>query len=707
MLLVNKLILSLVIVIQTSGETRSKRGVPSLPDYFSRRVQPRIDTGVGIVKDHVVPAIFETALTLGNAGVTAVTQFGRAAKPVMQESAAHMHHVVSEHIAPGLQAGVRTLGDHAAAGADRVSAAMLGHERHQRVSETVGAFGTIAKFITGVNETSEYDDYADYVDYAEYHDPVYMRHQDYYSYDDSSQLVYPESRDVFYDYPFVPSNPTNPYANQQYSTNTERIDHNYVANDYFYGAEARNVEDQIDRNGYADPQGQTVEEALYVIGKNVLGTNVTNRLLPVAAQLTRGLGLVGAGFNTIGGAIRGDNKKSQGRQGVLGPPGGGRITQNAPTCTTPSGGSGRCRDIQACPLLLADLNALRGSICFKSLFVPGVCCPDNPYEVLGGNQNPDQGNINVIDDSVNTINTYPPQPPTLPPPQYPTVPSVSDLPPPDLGPTFQPAHTVPHNTVPGSEARCGSVHVPQGRIVGGNETFEGEVPWMSAIYLHGGGRREFWCGGTLVTDRHVLTAAHCTKDKNKKSFLPSQFTVRVGEWDLSDQDNYSVEVQVESIVAHPNFRPNGFYNDVAVFTLKQAVPFSQYIQPICLPTGRYSQEKFTHSLPMALGWGTTYYDGEEVPVLRGVPLPVWTNEDCDSAYFQPITEVFLCAGYADGGRDACQGDSGGPLMLYDEEVSSWLLIGIVSFGNRCAEPGYPGVYTRLTHFLDWIVANIS
>merc|ERR1712088_720243 len=152
--------------------------------------------------------------------------------------------------------------------------------------------------------------------------------------------------------------------------------------------------------------------------------------------------------------------------------------------------------------------------------------------------------------------------------------------------------------------------------------------------------------------------------KNKKSFLPSQFTVRVGEWDLSDQDNYSVELPVTSIIAHPNFRPNGFYNDVAIFTLKQPVQFSQYIQPICLPTGRYSKEDFTHTLPLALGWGTTYYDG--------------------------------------GGRDACQGDSGGPLMLYDESVSSWLLIGIVSFGNRCAEAGYPGVYTRLTHFIDWI-----
>ena len=88
---------------------------------------------VGAVGRHVVPALVETAINIGNAGVTAVAQLGRAAKPVVEESAAHMHHVVSEHIAPGISASMRTLGNQAAQGADRMSEAVLGTERHQRV----------------------------------------------------------------------------------------------------------------------------------------------------------------------------------------------------------------------------------------------------------------------------------------------------------------------------------------------------------------------------------------------------------------------------------------------------------------------------------------------------------------------------------------------------------------------------------------------
>jgi len=693
----------LMVVTHTSGETRQKRAVPTVGEYFERRVRPRIDSGVGLVKHYVVPALVETALNMGNAGVTAVTQLHRGAKPAAAESAAHIHHVVTEHLAPAFSAASRTLTDATVDSTDRVAEVMLGHERHHRVHETIDAFGTLAKFVSGSNATEAEERGLDtaYNDYGALHPPLYPPTiPEYYDYGAQEyQQEYQEEGSVYYDYPYLPEQQQQQqYAEEPVHVHEHDHDHghwsqpelNYLSNDYSSGwAEGRNLDaENPDRQGSGE---QTVEEALYVIGKNILGRNVTNRLLPVAAQLTRGLGLVGHGFNTIGGAVMGEKKRSSdtGRQGSL--------QASAPTCSTPTGGSGHCRDIQDCPLLLADLVQLRGSICFKSLFVPGVCCPDDPFAVLQPQQGQQQGQQGVEA----PVQALPPPPPP------PSLPSIADLPPVDLGPDFVPAETIQHNLVPGTAAACGAVRVPQGRIVGGNETYEGEVPWMSAIYLHGGGRREFWCGGALITERHVITAAHCTKDKNKKSFLPSQFTVRVGEWDLSDQDNYSVELPVTSIVAHPNFRPNGFYNDVAIFTLKQPVQFSQYIQPICLPTGRYSKEDFTHTLPLALGWGTTYYDGEEVPILRGVPLPVWTNRDCDAAYFQPITEVFLCAGYADGGRDACQGDSGGPLMLYDESVSSWLLIGIVSFGNRCAEAGYPGVYTRLTHFIDWIVANIT
>ena len=117
---------------------------------------------------------------------------------------------------------------------------------------------------------------------------------------------------------------------------------------------------------------------------------------------------------------------------------------------------------------------------------------------------------------------------------------------------------------------------------------------------------------------------------------------------------------------------------------------------------------------MALGWGTTYYDGHEVDILRGVPILVWTNEDCDQAYFQPITEVFMCAGYADGGRDACQGDSGGPLISprpnnlkrkndFHERME---LVGVVSFGQKCGTPN-PGGYTRTNRFIKWIIDSMT
>lgn len=97
--------------------------------------------------------------------------------------------------------------------------------------------------------------------------------------------------------------------------------------------------------------------------------------------------------------------------------------------------------------------------------------------------------------------------------------------------------------------------------------------------------------------------------------------------------------------------------------------------------------------------------GKESTVQRQAVLPVWRNEQCDTRYQQQITNNFLCAGYIQGGKDACQGDSGGPLMLRIE--GRWTQIGIVSFGNKCGEPAYPGVYTRVSEYIDWIKNNMK
>lgn len=166
-------------------------------------------------------------------------------------------------------------------------------------------------------------------------------------------------------------------------------------------------------------------------------------------------------------------------------------------------------------------------------------------------------------------------------------------------------------------------------------------------------------------------------------FRASQYTARFGEYNLRVTDPGESEIfQISEIRIHPQFTGTGFYNDLALFKLERPVSFSDYIQPICLPSNSQRTESFIGQVPTIVGWGTTYYGktlswstscflssmnctfmmmavrlelgGRESTVLREVQLPVWRNDDCDRAYLQPITDVFICAGYADGGKDACQ-----------------------------------------------------
>uniref|UniRef100_A0A1A9VDF7 Peptidase S1 domain-containing protein n=1 Tax=Glossina austeni TaxID=7395 RepID=A0A1A9VDF7_GLOAU len=349
-------------------------------------------------------------------------------------------------------------------------------------------------------------------------------------------------------------------------------------------------------------------------------------------------------------------------------------------CRTPSGRPGRCEDLSSCPALLLNLSSLRESLCFKSLFVPGVCCPI-----------PEQSTVLTTQRPLKLTTKRPPTTATTKKPQ--TRPSLS--PSLVLIPHIKPTTSTTASPLDSNGGEniidpedCGQQEYSAGRIVGGVEAPNGQWPWMAAIFLHGSKRTEFWCGGSLIGSK----------------FAARQFTVRLGDIDLSTDAEPSAPVTfaVKEVRAHERFSRIGFYNDIAILVLDKPVRKSKYVIPVCLPKdGRVPQnERLPGRRATVVGWGTTYYGGKESTSQRQAELPIWRNDDCDRSYFQPINENFICAGYSDGGVDACQGDSGGPLMMrYD---SRWIQLGVVSFGNKCGEPGYPGVYTRLTQYLDWI-----
>jgi len=150
---------------------------------------------------------------------------------------------------------------------------------------------------------------------------------------------------------------------------------------------------------------------------------------------------------------------------------------------------------------------------------------------------------------------------------------------------------------------------------------------------------------------------------------------------------------------HPAYLINDDGRDAALLKLSSPLVLSDYVSPICLtdvavPTGTNC---------VATGWGETENPAESNLVLREVPLPIISQAECTASYGVWITPYTVCAGYMSGGRDTCQGDSGGPLVC--DIAGSWQLHGLTSFGFGCAEPDYPGVYTRMSELIAWVTAS--
>ncbi|XP_058797839.1 venom protease-like [Phymastichus coffea] len=240
---------------------------------------------------------------------------------------------------------------------------------------------------------------------------------------------------------------------------------------------------------------------------------------------------------------------------------------------------------------------------------------------------------------------------------------------------------------------CGISAQDQNRVIGGKPTRTRGWPWVAALIRDGDTK----CGGVLITDRHVLTAAHCIWRYKSKDFR-----VRLGEYDLRfPNETRALDFRVVDFRIHPDYSPSTLDNDIAILKIHRPTIFNTYIWPICLPpVGAI----FENKQATVVGWGMTEFAGAGSYVLMEVTVPVWPYEKCAVKYVQEITTKHLCAGAYEGNGDSCQGDSGGPLMIQLNN-GRWVNIGIVSWGIGCGNPDQPGIYTKVNAYLDWIFTN--
>lgn len=237
----------------------------------------------------------------------------------------------------------------------------------------------------------------------------------------------------------------------------------------------------------------------------------------------------------------------------------------------------------------------------------------------------------------------------------------------------------------------------------------GEFPWMAAILheetIEGFSEKlsVYKCGGSLVNQKVVITAAHCVDD-NKK------YKVRLGEWDTQiDSEIFpNKEVNVETIIIHPNYKSKVLFNDIAILILTEPVTITENIDVTCLPT---SNSISTATECYTTGWGKDSFgkDGKYQVILKKIELPIVNRNKCQQQlrqtrlgkYFR-LDPSFICAG-GEEGKDACKGDGGSPLVCaIPGHPDRYEQVGIVAWGIGCGEKDIPGVYVNVAMFRSWI-----
>ena len=243
----------------------------------------------------------------------------------------------------------------------------------------------------------------------------------------------------------------------------------------------------------------------------------------------------------------------------------------------------------------------------------------------------------------------------------------------------------------------------QSRVLGGGDAEVGAWPSMAAIVTAGMFPLEerFFCGGTVISERWILTAAHCLYDPFGVETQPADIRVVVGINDL--RDDTATELVVTGIYRHPQF-------DAGVGTLQNDLALLELANVVSVPATALFDgdlEAYNDTLGFITGWGATdsnQFSGSEIypNLLQDASVPLVSLERCNSAesYQGGILDTQVCAGFRQGGVDSCVGDSGGPLFIIQggEQVQ----VGITSFGNGCGLPNFYGIYTNISAYSGWI-----
>lgn len=360
-------------------------------------------------------------------------------------------------------------------------------------------------------------------------------------------------------------------------------------------------------------------------------------------------------------------------------------------CVTPGFVDGECNYLRHCPSLFVilkrnplsnnDREYLKKSQCGWFREQPLVCCPFQK----------------VVR-------------PTFPPSQAPDYPKVNDE----------------HTDLLPAIGECGK-NPADDRIFGGTVTAIDEFPWTVLLqYAKPLRRPGFHCGGSLISNRYVVTASHCVNGRD----IPASwnlFSVRLGEWDLTaekdctfvenrekDCSDPPIDVAIEEKIPHPKYNPQSRnqHHDIALLRLQRTVQFTDFVIPICLPRFENLQNTKLESVSLDVaGWGKTEILSQSNVKLKA-RVNIYNWDECRVIYGRQnatLGKGQICAG-GKRGVDSCRGDSGGPLMTTGMRNRQfyWYLVGIVSFGpSPCGLENFPAVYTNVETYVDWIQSTLK